>query len=136
VDLTLDASKIIRGTQQTDFLPNATTTFFQQLASSANEAWEKQSASAPGDPTNFQIPAEPPLMMPPLSTKQLDLSASIIPTKGWSLGPWPSWSKQKFPRLAPKPDPLIYDHLLLPCLFPCLIISLLEKYLSNFQLLN
>jgi hypothetical protein len=25
------------------------------------------------------------------------------------LGPWHSWGGQKFPRLAPKPDPLIYD---------------------------
>jgi hypothetical protein len=39
--LTLDASRIIQGTQQTDFPPNATTTFSQQLALSANEAWEE-----------------------------------------------------------------------------------------------
>jgi hypothetical protein len=58
--LTLDASRIIQGTQQTDFPPDATTTFSQQLALSANEAWEKPSASTPGDLTNFQIPAEPP----------------------------------------------------------------------------
>jgi hypothetical protein len=59
--LTLDASRIIQGTQQTDILPDATTTFSQQLALSADEAWEKLSASTPGDITNFQIPAEPPL---------------------------------------------------------------------------
>jgi hypothetical protein len=70
--LTLDASRIIQGTQQTDFPPDATTNFSQQLALPANEAWEKPSASAPGNPTNFQIPGEPPLTTPPLSTKQLD----------------------------------------------------------------
>jgi hypothetical protein len=59
--LTLDASRIIEGTQQTDFPPDATTTFSQQLALSANEAWDKLSASAPGDLTNFQISAKPPL---------------------------------------------------------------------------
>jgi hypothetical protein len=32
----------------------------------------------------------------------------------WLLGPWHSWSKQQIPRLAPKPDPLIYDCLFLP----------------------
>jgi hypothetical protein len=58
--LTLDASRIIQGTQQTDFPPDATTTFSQQLALSANEGWEKLSASIPGNPTSFQIPAEPP----------------------------------------------------------------------------
>jgi hypothetical protein len=52
---------------------------------SANEAWDKPSASAPGDLTNFQIPVKPPLMTPPLSTKQLDQSVSIIPTKGWNV---------------------------------------------------
>jgi hypothetical protein len=83
--LTLDASRIIQGTQQTDFPADATTTFSQQLALSANEAWDKPSASAPGDLTNFQIPAEPPLMTPPLSTKQLARSAPIIPTKGWNV---------------------------------------------------
>jgi hypothetical protein len=36
------------------------------LALFANEAWEKQSASAPGDPTNFQISAEPPLNDAPI----------------------------------------------------------------------
>jgi hypothetical protein len=65
--LTLDASRIIQGTQQTDFPPDATTTISQKLALSSNGA-----ASAPGDFTNFQIPAEPPLTMPPLSTKQAD----------------------------------------------------------------
>jgi hypothetical protein len=83
--LTLGASRIIQGTQQTDFPPDATTTFSRQLALSANEAWDKPLASAPGDLTNFQIPAEPPLTMPPLSTKQLDGSAPIIPTKGWNV---------------------------------------------------
>jgi hypothetical protein len=47
--LTLDASRIIQGIQQTDFPPDATTTFSQQLALSANEAWDKLSASSPGD---------------------------------------------------------------------------------------
>jgi hypothetical protein len=83
--LTLDASRIIQGTQQTDLPPDATTTFSQQLALSANAAWEKLSASTPVHLTNFQIPAEPPLMMTPLSTKQLDQSASIIPKKGWNV---------------------------------------------------
>jgi hypothetical protein len=36
--LTLDSSRIIQGTQQTDFPPDTTTTFFQQLALSADEA--------------------------------------------------------------------------------------------------
>jgi hypothetical protein len=58
--LTLDASRIIQGTQQTDFPPDATTTFSQQLPLSANEAWEKPSASAHGDLTNFQIPTKSP----------------------------------------------------------------------------
>jgi hypothetical protein len=58
--LTLDASRIIQGTQQTDFPPDATTTFSQQLALSTNEALEKPSASVPGDLTNFQIPAKSP----------------------------------------------------------------------------
>jgi hypothetical protein len=83
--LTLDASRIIQRTQQTDFPPDATTTFSQQMASSANEAWDKPSALAPGDLTNFQIPAKPPLTMPPLTTKQLDPSVPIIPTKGWNV---------------------------------------------------
>jgi hypothetical protein len=83
--LTLDASRIIQGTQQTDLPPDATTTFSQQLALSANEAWDKPSASTPGDLTNFQIPAEPPLMMPPFSKKQLDRLAPIIPTKGCNI---------------------------------------------------
>jgi hypothetical protein len=83
--LTLDATRIIQGTQQTDFPPNVTTTFSQQLALSTNEAWEKPSASTPGDLTNFQIPAESPLTMPSFSTKQLDQSATIIPTKGWNV---------------------------------------------------
>jgi hypothetical protein len=82
--LTQDASRIIQGTQQTDFPPDATTTFSQQLALSANEAWEKPSASTPGDLTNFQISAEPPLMMPPLSTKQLDRYQQ----KAGMLDPW------------------------------------------------
>jgi hypothetical protein len=71
--LTLDATRIIQGTQQTDFPPDATTTFSQKLALSANEAWDKPSASTPGDHTNFQIPAKPLLTMPRLSTKQLDI---------------------------------------------------------------
>jgi hypothetical protein len=41
----LDASRIIQETQQTDFPPDIATTFSQKLASSANEAWEKSSAS-------------------------------------------------------------------------------------------
>jgi hypothetical protein len=69
--LILDTFRIIQGTQQTDFPPDATTTFSQQLALSTNEAWEKPSASTPGNATNFQIPAEPPLTMTPLSMKQL-----------------------------------------------------------------
>jgi hypothetical protein len=36
--LTLDASRITQRTQQTDFPPDATTTFTQQIALSANEA--------------------------------------------------------------------------------------------------
>jgi hypothetical protein len=83
--LILDASRVIQGIQQTDFPPDATTTFSQQLALSANEAWDKPSASAPRDLKNFQIPAKPPLMTPPLSMKQLDLSAPIIPTKDWNV---------------------------------------------------
>jgi hypothetical protein len=71
--LTLDASRIIQGTQQTDFPQDATTNFSQQLALSANEPWEKPSASTLGDLTNFQIPAEPPpLTTPLLSMKQLE----------------------------------------------------------------
>jgi hypothetical protein len=58
--LTLDASRSIQGTQQTDFPPDAITIFSQKLALSADEDWEKPSASAPGDFTNFQIPAKPP----------------------------------------------------------------------------
>jgi hypothetical protein len=53
----------------------------------------------------------------------------------WNVS-WHSWGGQKVPRLAPKPDPLIYDHLLLPCLCPCLIVSRLAEQLRNFQLLN
>jgi hypothetical protein len=64
---------------------DATTTFSQQLALSANEAWEKPSSSAPGDLTNFQILAESPSTMPPLSMKQLDLLVPIIATKGWNV---------------------------------------------------
>jgi hypothetical protein len=59
--LTLNASRIIQGTQQTDFPLDATTNFFQKLALSADEAWERPSDSTPGDLTNFQIPAKPPL---------------------------------------------------------------------------
>jgi hypothetical protein len=36
--LILDASRIIQGTQQTDFPPNAAKTFSQQLALSAHKA--------------------------------------------------------------------------------------------------
>jgi hypothetical protein len=50
-----------------------------------------------------------PLMMPPLSTKQLDRLAPIIPTEAGMSGPWHSWGRQNVPRLALKPDPLIYD---------------------------
>jgi hypothetical protein len=67
--LTLDASRIIQGTQQTDFPPDAPTTFSQQLALSADEAWERPSASAPWDLTNFQIPAETPLNNAPHSAQ-------------------------------------------------------------------
>jgi hypothetical protein len=49
-------------------------------------------------------------MMPPLNTKQLDQSAPTIPTKGWNVSPWHPWGGRKIPRLAPKLDPLIYDH--------------------------
>jgi hypothetical protein len=83
--LTLDAFRIIQATQQTDFPPDATTTFSQQLSLSANEAWEKPAASTPGDLRNFQILAKPPLKMPPLSMKQLDRSEPIIPTKEWNV---------------------------------------------------
>jgi hypothetical protein len=83
--LTLDASRIIQGTQQTDFPPDATTTFSQQLVSSANEAWDKPSVSTPGDLTNFPIPAKRHLMMPPFNMKQLDRLAPIMPTKGWNV---------------------------------------------------
>jgi hypothetical protein len=113
--LILDASKIIQGTQKTDFSPDATTTFFQQLALSANEAWDKPSASAPGDLTNFQIPAKPPLTMTPLSMKQLDRSAPIIPTKGWNVRSLAFLGWAEGPKASTlKPDPLIYDHLFLP----------------------
>jgi hypothetical protein len=40
------------------------------------------------------------------------------------------------PRLALKPDPLIYDHLPNPLLVSSLIVSQLAKQLRNFQLLN
>jgi hypothetical protein len=83
--LTLDASRIIQSTQQTDFPPDATTTFSQELALSANAAWDKLSASATGDLRNFQIPTKPPLMMPPLSTKHLDGLELIIPTQSWNV---------------------------------------------------
>jgi hypothetical protein len=81
----LDASRIIQGTQQTDFPSDATTTFSQQMALSADDAWERPSASTPGDLTNCQIPAEFPLMMSPLNTKQLNRLAPVIPTKGWNI---------------------------------------------------
>jgi hypothetical protein len=48
--------------------------------------------------------------MPPISTKQLDGSAPIIPTKGWNGRSVASLGWGKVPRLAPKPDLLIYDH--------------------------
>jgi hypothetical protein len=83
--LNLDASRIIQGIQQRDFPPDATTTFSQKLALPANEAWDKPSASASEDLKNFQIPAEPPFTMPPLSMKQLDRLAPIIPTEGWNV---------------------------------------------------
>jgi hypothetical protein len=57
--LTLDASRIMQGTQQTDFPPYASLAY--QLALSANEAWEKPSASTPRDPTNSNFqPNTPP----------------------------------------------------------------------------
>jgi hypothetical protein len=64
--LALDASRIIWGTQQTDFpqMLLQHSLAYQQLALSSNEAWEKLSASTPRDLTNFQIPAEPPLRNP------------------------------------------------------------------------
>jgi hypothetical protein len=104
------------GTQQTDFPPDATTTFSQQLALPANEVWEKPSASTPGNPTNFQIPAKPPLMMPPLSMKQLDRSAPIIPRKDWNVRSltFQQAEGQKGPKASTlKPEPLICDLLLL-----------------------
>jgi hypothetical protein len=110
--LTLDASRIIQGTQQTDFPPDATTTFSQQLALSANEAWEKPPASAPGDPTNFQIPAKPPLTMPPVSKKQLDRLVPIIPTKGWNVRSLAFLGQAEGPEASTNTRPMIYD-----CLF-------------------
>jgi hypothetical protein len=113
--LTLDASRIIQGTQQTDFPPYATTTFSQKLALSANDAWDKPSALAPGDLTNFQIPAEHPLTTPPLSMKQLDRSSPIIPTKGWNVRSLIFLGRVEGPEASTlKPDTLIYDCLFLP----------------------
>jgi hypothetical protein len=104
--LTLDASRIIQGTQQTDFPPDAATTFSQQLALSANEAWKKKVSL---HSTNFHISAKLPLTIPPLSAKQLDRSAPTIPTKGWNVrGRW------KDPKLHLKTRALIYDCLFLP----------------------
>jgi hypothetical protein len=82
---TLDASRIIRGAQQTEFPLDATTIFsaYQQLALSANEPKETIclcSRVIHKFPNSSQTP--PLLKMTPLSTKQLDLSAPIIPTKG------------------------------------------------------
>jgi hypothetical protein len=85
--LTLDASRIIQGTEQTDFPSDVTTTFFQKLALPADETWEKPSVSTPEDISNFKIPVKPPhsLMTPLLSMNQPDRSVPIIPTKGWNV---------------------------------------------------
>jgi hypothetical protein len=103
--LTLDASKIIQGIQQTDFPPDATTTFSQQLALSANETWDKPSASTPGDLTNFQIPAKPPLPTPPTQHKAARSISTHNQQKAGMLGPWHSWGRWKDPRLHLKIKP-------------------------------
>jgi hypothetical protein len=97
-----------------------------------DEAWERPSASMPGDLTNFQIPAEPPLMMPPLSMKQLDWSAPIIPTKGWNVRSLAFLGQAEGPEASTKTRP---PDLWL-CVSPCLIVSQLAIQLRNFQLLN
>jgi hypothetical protein len=71
------------------------------MALPANETWDKPSASAPRDLRNFQIPAKHPLTIPPLSTKQLDRSASIIPTKGWNVRSLALLRQAERPEAAP-----------------------------------
>jgi hypothetical protein len=82
--LNLDASRIIQGTQQTDFPPDATTTFSQKLALSAYEAWENPSAMLLGTSQTSKFQPNP-FLMTPLNTKQLDQLTPIIPTKGWNV---------------------------------------------------
>jgi hypothetical protein len=105
---------------------------YQQLALSANEAWEKPPASTNGDLTNFQIPAEPSLMTPPFSMKQLDRSVPIIPTKGWNVRSLAFLGQAEVPEANTKTRPPD----LWPLLSPFLIVSQLAKHLGNFQLLN
>jgi hypothetical protein len=57
------------------------------------------------------------------------------------LGPRHSWGGQKVPRLAPKPDPLIYDHLPLTCLLDSLLtkphelpVTQLARHVNLFHL--
>jgi hypothetical protein len=63
--------------------------------------------------SKFQL--NPPLTMPPLSTKQLDSLVPIIPTKGWNVRSLAFLGWAEGPEVSTlKPDPLIYDHLFLP----------------------
>jgi hypothetical protein len=59
--LTLDASRIIWGAQQTDFSPDATMTppTYQQLAISSNEIQGRLPASVPGDLIHSSQPTPP-----------------------------------------------------------------------------
>jgi hypothetical protein len=72
------------GTQETDFPPDASLAY-QQLALSENEAWENCQLPLLGISQIFKFQPTHPLTMPPLSTKQLDQSVPIIPTKGWNV---------------------------------------------------
>jgi hypothetical protein len=138
--LTLDASRIIQGTQQTDFPPDATTTFSQQLALSANEAWEKPSASALGTPQISKFQPNPPLTTPPLSTKQPDQSAPIIPTKGWNVRSLAFLGQVEGPEASTETRPPIYDRLFLPaCFSACkttqeLPVTQLARHVNLFHL--
>jgi hypothetical protein len=133
--LTLDASRIIQRTQQTEFPLDATTTFSNNWPCLQMKPGKNHQPPLLG--FGFQIPAKSPLMMPRLSTKQVDQSVPIIPTKGWNVrflaflgwvgGPEPS-TKTRPPDLWLLVSPLLVS--------PCLIVSRLVKQLRNFQLLN
>jgi hypothetical protein len=120
------------GAQQTDFPPDAITTFSRLPTTGLGCKWSLgkticlRSQGSHKFPNSGWIPSF--YTTPPLSRKQIDWSVPIIPTKGWHC--WGGW---RVPRLTPKPDPLIYDHLKnTPACFPACKISATFHFSTSY----